>query len=120
MSAIEGIQTTYTIIEDGRGSDVIKRKDQATLHATGTIKESGKRFWCTKDPGQQPFTCEYGVGQVITGWDQGCLGMKVGEKRLLCIPAAEGYGAKGFPAWKIPGGATLEFELECLSINGKK
>ena len=36
-----------------------------------------------------------GVGGVITGWDQGCLGMKVGEERLLVIPAEEGYGAKG-------------------------
>ena len=46
----------------------------------GVIKESGKKFWSTKDPGQQPFTCQYGVGQVITGWDQGCLGMKIGEQ----------------------------------------
>ena len=79
------------------------------------------------------------------GWDQGCLGMKVGEKRLLVIPAEEGYGeagkiqkgslyffnkevehaqrltrldamAPGFPLWGIPPGGTLQFTLECLKI----
>ena len=36
---------------------------------------------------------------VIKGWDQGCLGMKIGEQRKLTIPGHEGYGAGGFPAW---------------------
>ena len=45
--------------------------------------------------------------QVITGWDQGLLGMTVGEQRLVTIPADEGYGADGFPAWGIPAGGTL-------------
>lgn len=53
---------------------------------------------------------------MITGWDQGCLGMSVGEERQLVIPAKEGYGAAGFPAWGIPPGGTLVFTLECLSI----
>lgn len=56
------------------------------------------------------------MGQVITGWDQGCLGMMVGEERQLTIPAEEGYGANGFPAWGIPPGATLEFTLECIKV----
>jgi len=56
------------------------------------------------------------VGKVITGWDQGCLGMTIGEERELLIPADEGYGAAGFPAWGIPPGGTLNFTLECLSI----
>merc|ERR1711907_194864 len=88
----------------------------ATVHATGVVKETGKKFWSTKDPGQQPFTYQAGVGKVITGWDQGCLGMKVGEELMLVIPAHEGYGAEGFPAWGIPPGGTLEFTLECLAI----
>jgi U3 small nucleolar RNA-associated protein 21 len=58
-----------------------------------------------------------GVGGVIKGWDQGCLGMKVGEIRDLIIPADEGYGTKGFPAWGIPPGGTLMFEIEVLKIN---
>ena len=47
--------------------------------------------------------------QVIKGWDQGCLGMKVGEVRQLTIPADEGYGANGFPAWGIPPNGGLYF-----------
>ena len=70
----------------------------------------------TKDAGQQPFQYQAGVGGVITGWDQGCLGMKMGEERELLIPAAEGYGANGFPAWGIPPGGTLNFTIEILKI----
>jgi U3 small nucleolar RNA-associated protein 21 len=42
--------------------------------------------------------------------------MAIGEERELIIPAAEGYGAAGFPAWGIPAGGTLIFTLECLSV----
>merc|ERR1711920_345572 len=94
--------------------------DTITVHATGKVPSTGsapgRQFWCTKDPGEEPFTYQAGVGQVITGWDQGCLGMEIGEARQLIIPAAEGYGEEGFPAWRIPGGATLEFEIECTDI----
>ena len=55
-----------------------------------------------------------GVGSVIVGWDQGCLGMKIGEVRQLTIPFDEGYGDRGFPAWKIPPKATLKFEVELI------
>ena len=54
--------------------------------------------------------------QVIKGWDQGLLGMKLGEKRQVIIPGHEGYGAAGFPAWGIPPNGTLNFELEVLQI----
>uniref|UniRef100_A0A161Y3W5 peptidylprolyl isomerase n=1 Tax=Daucus carota subsp. sativus TaxID=79200 RepID=A0A161Y3W5_DAUCS len=52
------------------------------------------------------------------GWDQGLLGMCVGEKRKLKIPAKLGYGAQGSPP-TIPGGATLIFDTELVSVNGK-
>ena len=57
--------------------------------------------------------------QVITGWDQGLLGAAVGEVRKLDIPAEEGYGKGGFPAWGIPPNGGLFFEIEVLSIKGK-
>merc|ERR1719407_34406 len=82
--------TQYTILREGNGKEITKGST-ATVHATGVVKESGKKFWSTKDPGQEPFTYQAGVGGVIKGWDQGCLGMKVGETRELIIPAHEGY-----------------------------
>ena len=64
--------------------------DTVTVHATGIVKETMKKFWSTKDAGQQAFTYQAGVGKVIVGWDQGCLGMQVGGTRKLNIPADEG------------------------------
>lgn len=114
---ITGYSTTYTVIKDGSGPAVAKGS-KVTVHATGVVEESGYKFWSTKDPGQQPFSYNAGVGAVITGWDQGCLGMKLGEVRKLRIPENEGYGARGFPAWSIPPKATLNFEIEVLKIDG--
>ena len=69
-------------------------------------------------PRNQPFTFTLGAGQVIKGWDQGLIGMCEGEKRKLVIPPDLGYGANGAPP-KIPGGATLKFEVELLKIERK-
>ena len=108
--------TTFEVVSPGSAGPAITKGSTATVHATGVVLETGKKFWSTKDAGQSPFTYQAGVGGVIKGWDQGCLGMQVGETRVLTIPAHEGYGAGGFPAWGIPPGGTLNFTLECLSI----
>lgn len=63
----------------------------------------------------QPFDFTLGRGMVIKGWDQGLVGMCIGEKRKLVIPSGMGYGDNGSPP-KIPGGATLVFEVELLDI----
>jgi FKBP-type peptidyl-prolyl cis-trans isomerase len=117
---LEGYATTYKVLEVGpRKGAPTKKGDSVTVHATGVVVETGQKFWSTKDPGQSPFTYNAGVGSVITGWDQGTLGMHIGESREINIPAHEGYGAGGFPAWGIPKMATLNFTIEVLSINGK-
>ncbi|KAJ7961617.1 Peptidylprolyl isomerase [Quillaja saponaria] len=67
---------------------------------------------------ENPIEFELGTGQVIKGWDQGLLGMCVGEKRKLKIPAKLGYGPQGSPP-TIPGGATLIFDTELVAVNGK-
>eukprot|EP01063_Lacrimia_lanifica_P041170 TRINITY_DN953_c0_g1_i1.p2 TRINITY_DN953_c0_g1~~TRINITY_DN953_c0_g1_i1.p2 ORF type:complete len:117 (+),score=49.30 TRINITY_DN953_c0_g1_i1:60-410(+) len=116
MQSIQGLQTQYRVVRAGAGR-AVQKGNTVTVHATGTVKETQKKFWSTKDPGQQPFQYQAGVGGVIKGWDQGCLGMQENEVRQIVIPAAEGYGAGGFPAWGIPAGATLDFEIEILKIN---
>ena len=69
--------TVFNILKEGSGPGVAAGAN-VTVHATGVVKETGKQFWSTKDPGQQPFSYQAGVGQVIKGWDQGLLGMKLG------------------------------------------
>ena len=65
--------------------------------------------------GKTPFEFVLGGGQVIPGWDQGLLGMKVGGKRTLTIPPSLGYGAQGAGA-TIPPNATLVFDIELIGI----
>jgi len=63
----------------------------------------------------QPFNFQLGTGQVIKGWDQGLVDMCVGEVRKLTIPPELGYGERG-AGNVIPGGATLHFNVELISI----
>ena len=110
------MKTTYTVVKEGTGDAVVAKGSKVKVHATGTVVETEKKFWSTKDKGQQPFEYSAGVGGVIKGWDQGCLGMKVGEVRQLTIPADEGYGANGFPAWGIPPNGGLYFGARARAL----
>ncbi|MCK5084187.1 MAG: FKBP-type peptidyl-prolyl cis-trans isomerase [Candidatus Pacebacteria bacterium] len=100
------------VLKEGTGSVVTKKGDKISVHYTGTL-ESGIKFDSSVDRGT-PFSFKIGAGKVIKGWDQGTLGMKVGEKRKLTIPAELGYGARG--SKKIPPNATLIFDIELISI----
>ena len=81
------------------------------VNYTGWL-EDGTQF--DSSVGGSPFTLSLGAGNVIAGWDEGLVGMKVGGKRQLVIPAALGYGDSG--SGIIPGGATLIFEVELVEI----
>lgn len=90
--------------------------DRIKVHYRGSLTD-GTVFDSSFERGD-PIEFELGSGQVIKGWDQGLLGMCVGEKRKLKIPSKLGYGAQGSPP-KIPGGATLIFDTELVAVNGK-
>jgi peptidylprolyl isomerase len=113
--------TTYEIIYRSRNissNTCVKQGSVVKVHARGVIQSTNETFWDTKKgKDSEPFQYTAGVGSVIKGWDQGSLGMKVGEQRKLVIPSHEGYGNAGFPQWNIPPNATLIFYLECLSIH---
>jgi len=82
-----------------------------SMHYTGTL-EDGTKFDSSVDR-NEPFKFQIGVGQVIKGWEEGVLGMCVGEKRKLIVPPELGYGDQG-AGDIIPGGATLYFDIELL------
>jgi len=90
-----------------------KNGDEIAVHYTGTLVD-GKKFDSSVDRGT-PIEITLGAGEVIKGWDQGILGMKVGGKRKLTIPASLAYGAAGRPP-VIPPNATLIFDIELVSI----
>jgi peptidylprolyl isomerase len=103
---------SYLDITPGTGTSPSPGK-QVKVHYTGWL-ENGTKFDSSVDRGQ-PFVFPIGVGQVIPGWDEGVMSMKVGGKRKLIIPPQLGYGANG-AGGVIPPNATLIFEVELLDV----
>lgn len=103
-----------TTVAQGKGPGAISG-DKVRVHYTGTL-QNGTKFDSSRDR-DKPFDFTLGKGQVIKGWDQGILGMKVGEKRKLVIPPGMAYGPMGRPG--IPPNSTLLFDVEMLAINPK-
>lgn len=97
----------------GTGAQPAKGK-MVSVHYTGTLASNGKKFDSSVDRGQ-PFQFVIGVGQVIPGWDEGVMSMKVGGKRKLMIPSKLGYGERG-AGGVIPPNADLNFDVELLGV----
>ncbi|GHD58001.1 MULTISPECIES: FKBP-type peptidyl-prolyl cis-trans isomerase [Jeongeupia] len=102
-------------IEDlavGEGREAVKGALIRT-HYTGWL-EDGTKFDSSHDRGQ-PFQCVIGTGRVIKGWDQGMMGMKVGGKRKLFVPAHLAYGERQIGPHIKPN-SNLIFEVELLEV----
>ncbi len=102
----------YVDLKEGTGPSP-KKGQNILVHYTGWLQD-GTKFDSSVDR-NQPFPFRVGVGQVIRGWDEGVMSMKVGGKRKLIIPPKLGYGARG-AGGVIPPNATLIFEVELLDL----
>lgn len=104
------LKITDTVVGTG---EALKPAQQAVFHYIGRL-ENGTEFdnSYTKSGA---LTTRIGVGDVIKGWDEGLIGMKVGGKRNLFIPSNKAYGEKAVGI--IPAKANLLFEVELLKIN---
>ena len=110
VKTIQGMKIETT--QEGTGPEITNGKT-AVVHYTGKLTD-GKVFDSSVTRGT-PFEFPLGAGMVIKGWELGVLGMKVGEKRILTIPAELGYGERG-AGGVIPPNTTLIFEVELLGI----
>ena len=102
------------VIEDikvGEG-DAVEAGDSVVVHYAGRL-QSGTEFDNSRRRGA-PFTFTVGGGQVIKGWEEGLVGMKVGGERILVIPPDKAYGEQGIGP--IPPNATLVFSIELIAI----
>lgn len=110
ITTASGLKYTDEVI----GTGATPQKGQTvTVHYTGTLL-NGKKFDSSVDRGT-PADFKIGIGNVIKGWDEGLMSMKVGGKRHLVIPPNLGYGPAGRPP-DIPGNSTLVFDVELLGV----
>ncbi len=105
-----GLTITMTHMSEGA-----RVGDTALILYTGMFTD-GTVFDASKDHNNEPIPVKLGAGQVIKGWEEGLIGMQVGEKRHLVIPPALAYGEKG-RGDKIPPNSTLEFDVELVALS---
>ena len=100
--------------------EIAARGRTVIVHYTGWLYDpaapdnKGRKFDSSRDRGQ-PLSFQLGVGKVISGWDEGVAGMKVGGQRTLIIPPDMAYGARG-AGGVIPPNATLVFDVELIGV----
>jgi FKBP-type peptidyl-prolyl cis-trans isomerase len=110
-SSSDKLQVTDNVV--GTGAEAVTGKT-VNVSYTGTLA-NGTVFDSTAKDGGKPFSFTLGQGQVIKGWDQGVVGMKVGGTRTLVIPPDLAYGSQGAGS-TIPPNATLTFKIQLLSV----
>jgi FKBP-type peptidyl-prolyl cis-trans isomerase FkpA len=114
-ATIIDIQITDQVVGDGAEAVFGKR---VTVQYTGWLYDNDeadkKGLEFDSSVGGEPFKFVLGRSEVISGWDEGVKGMKVGGKRNLIIPSNMGYGPQG--SGKIPPNAVLVFDVEVLRV----
>lgn len=105
------LKITDTVVGTG---DVAAAGDTVTVNYVGSLT-NGTVFDASANHGSTGFPFTLGAGQVIAGWDQGIVGMKVGGKRHLVIPASLAYGDQAVGNI-IPANSTLVFDVELLKV----
>jgi FK506-binding protein 2 len=110
---VEGLQVE--VKAEGTGTRETKAGDEISVHYSGTLLD-GTPFDDSYSRGS-PLKFPVGAGHVIQGWDQGLLGMKIGEKRKLTIAPHLAYGDRAMGS-VIKKNSTLVFETELVSITG--
>jgi FKBP-type peptidyl-prolyl cis-trans isomerase len=119
VELVPGLSSKTLLEGDG---PVAEAGQTAIVHYTGWLYDEtaennrGEKFDSSVDRGAH-FRFPLGAGRVIRGWDEGVVGMKVGEVRELTIAPEMGYGDRGAGA-VIPPGATLVFVVELAGIEG--
>lgn len=122
IPAQQGQPPSELIAQDvivGTGAQA-KSGDKASVQYVGVLFDGGKEFdtsWTSETKAGTPFEFTIGSGQVIQGWDQGVVGMRVGGRRRLIIPADLAYGEAGSPP-KIPANAPLVFDVDLKKVSG--
>ncbi|NUK06642.1 FKBP-type peptidyl-prolyl cis-trans isomerase [Streptomyces lunaelactis] len=101
-------------IWEGEGP-VAKAGDTVSVHYVGVAFSTGEEFDASWNRGT-PLQFQLGVGQVISGWDKGVQGMKVGGRRQLTIPAHLAYGERGAGGGAIAPGETLIFVCDLVAV----
>ncbi len=105
------LEVTDLTVGDGEEA---KAGQTVTVHYVGVAHSTGEEFDASYNRGE-PLQFRLGVGQVITGWDQGVQGMKVGGRRRLVIPPHLGYGDRG-AGGVIKPGETLIFVVDLMGV----
>lgn len=98
----------------GKGPEVTNG-DMVFMTYTGKLK-NGTTFDSNAKPTANPYSFTLGAGSVIKGWDEGIVGMKVGGKRKLEVPARLAYGSSSPPGSTIPPNSDLYFDVELLDV----
>jgi peptidylprolyl isomerase len=102
-----------TDLTEGSGAEATAGST-VSVHYVGVAHSTGEEFDASYNRGT-PLDFRLGVGQVISGWDQGVQGMKVGGRRKLVIPPHLGYGDRG-AGGAIKPGETLIFVVDLLAV----